>query len=96
MGTTTFDKKQIVSATELVRSFKKYEEGAALHDIFIFKHNVPEAVLIAYKRYEQIKQQLDELKELLEHVCISKIVEQRKNSQEQGFCLEKLQKKYGL
>lgn len=93
---TTFDKKQIVSTTELVRSFKKYEQGVALHDIFIFKHNAPEAVLVAYERYEQIKQQLEELKELLEQVCISKIVEQRKNSPEEDICLEKLQKKYGL
>lgn len=93
---TVFDKKQIVSSTELVRSFKKYEDEVSLHDIFIFKRNAPEAVLVAYKRYEQMKQQIEELKELLEHVQIYEIVEQRKASPEKEISLEKLQKKYGL
>ena len=58
---TTFEKKQIVSSTELVRSFKKYENELPLGDIFIFKRNAPEAVLMDYSRYEKIKQKLEEL-----------------------------------
>lgn len=91
-----FDKKQIVSSTEIVRSFKKYEDKVSLHDIFIFKRNVPEAVLIAYSRYEQMNQEIEELKELLEHVHIYEIIKQRKDSPKKRISLEKLQKKYGL
>lgn len=93
----TVDKKQIVSSTEIVRSFAKYV-GQTLqdHDIFIFRRNMPEAVLVAYDRYEQLLKQLEELKELLEHVAIYEIVEQRKGSPEKELSLEKLQKRYGL
>ena len=93
----TFDKKQIVSSTELVRSFAKYvEQDLSDHDIFIFKHNMPEAVLVTYERYEQLIEQLDELKDLLEHIAIHEIVEQRKDSREEEISLEKLPKRYGL
>lgn len=93
---TIFAKKQIVSSTELVRSFKKYEEAVSFHDIFIFKRNSPEAVLVDYKRYEKMKEQLEELKELLEYVHIREIVEQRKDSPEKSLSLKKLQEEYGL
>ncbi|MFH1504668.1 MAG: hypothetical protein ABIH08_04715 [Candidatus Omnitrophota bacterium] len=92
----TFDKKQIVSSTELVRSFKKYEDEVSLHDIFIFKRNCPEAVLLSYSRYEKMKNQLDELKELFEHVAIYDMAQQRKKSPVKKVCLNKLKKKYGL
>lgn len=92
-----FDKSQIVSSTEIVRSFARYiERELGVHDIFIFKRNMPEAVLVAYDRYEQLMKQLEELKELLEHVAIYEMIEQRKDSPEKEISIEKLQKKYGL
>lgn len=91
-----FDKKQIVSSTELVRSFKRYEDEVSLYDIFIFKRNAPEAVLIAYSRYEQMKKELEEFKDLLEHVHLYEIIEQRKMSPEKEISIENLQKKYGI
>ena len=73
---TTFEKKQIISSTELVRSFKKYENELPLHDIFIFKRNSPEAVLMDYARYEKIKQKLDLAKQirLIYYVFFLKII----------------------
>lgn len=93
---TIFEKKQIISSTELVRAFKKYESELPSHDIFIFKRNAPEAVLMAYARYEKIKQKLEELEELLEHVSIYKMIQQRKTSPAEKISLERLQAKYGL
>ena len=93
----TFEKKQIVSSTELIRSFRKYlEEEVGDHDIFIFKRNTPEAVLVAYERYENMKNQLEELKDLLEHVAIYEIVEQRKKSPAKKISLDHLEKKYRI
>lgn len=92
----TFDKKQIVSSTELVRSFKKYEDELSSHDIFIFKRNHPEAVLLSYSRYESMKNQLDELKELSEYIIIHDMVQQRKDSLVKKVSLDKLKKKYDL
>lgn len=93
----TFDKKQIVSSTELMRSFGKYLEGELYdHDIFIFKRNTPAAVLVTYQRYEEMKSQLEELKELLEHLAIHEMVETRKESPDQEIHLDKLKTKYGL
>lgn len=91
-----FDKKQIVSSTELVRSFGKYEDEVSSHDIFIFKRNAPETVLVAYKRYEQMKKELEEFRNLLEHVHIYEIIEQRKDSSERKMSIKNLQKKYGI
>jgi len=94
---TTFEKKQIVSSTELVRSFSKYvEEDLDDHDIFIFKRNIPEAVLVAYQRYEEMEKEIEELKEMLEHMAIYDIVESRKDSPEKELSIEKLRKKYDL
>ena len=93
----TFEKEQIVSSTELIRSFGKYlEDDVGDHDIFIFKHNTPEAVLVAYERYEKMKNQLEELKDLLEHVVIYDIVEQRKKSPAKNISLYRLKKQYDL
>lgn len=93
---TTFEKRQIISSTELVRAFKKYESELPLHDIFIFKRNVPEAVLMDYVRYEKIKQKMEELEELLEHLSIYEMVHQRKASPAKTISLERLRAKYGL
>ena len=60
--------------------FKKYEDEVSLHDIFIFKHNCPGAVLLSYSRYENMENQLDELKELFEHSAIYGMVQKRRNS----------------
>lgn len=92
----TFEKKQIVSSTELVRAFKKYESELSLHDIFIFKRNAPEAVLMDYERYEKIKRKMEELEELLEHLSIYEMVQKRKASPAKKISLEILQAKYGL
>ncbi len=92
----TFEKKQIVSSTELVRSFKKYEGELSLGDIFIFKRNAPEAVLMDYARYEKIKQKLEDLEGLLEHMTVYDMVQKRKASPAKKLSLEKLQEQYGL
>lgn len=93
-----FRKNQIVGSAELVRHFKKYmkEDEIGDHDIFIFKHNEPEAVLVDYQRYEEMKEQLGELNNLLEQVEIYIMVEKRKTSSTKQFSLETLKKKYGL
>lgn len=93
---TTFEKKQIISSTELVRSFKKYESELPLHDIFIFKRNSPEAVLMDYARYEKIKQKLENLEELLGHIAVYEVIQRRKASPAKKISLEKLQEHYGL
>lgn len=92
-----FEKSQIVSSTDLIRSFGTYlKTDLCDHDIFIFKRNSPEAVLIAYNRYEKMKNQLVELKDLLEHLAIYDMVQKRKASPEKKLSLDKLQEKYGL
>ncbi len=92
----TFEKKQIISSTDLVRSFKKYENALPSRDIFIFKRNAPEAVLMDYSRYEKIKERLAEMEELLEHIAIYETVQQRKSSPAKKLSLGKLQERYGL
>ena len=66
------------------------------HDIFIFKRNEPEAVLIDYKRYEKMNEKLEELENLLDHVEICRMVEKRKKGKIKQVSVEKLRDKYGL
>ena len=94
---TTFEKKQIVSSTDLVRFFAKYvERDLEDHDLFIFKRNQPEAVLVSYDRYEKLEKELEKLREILEHLMIYEMVQERKDGEEEEISIEELQKKYGL
>ncbi|VAX36357.1 hypothetical protein MNBD_UNCLBAC01-1008 [hydrothermal vent metagenome] len=91
------EKNQIVSSTEVVRSFSRYvEKDLNDHDVFIFKRNAPEAVLVSYERYEKMKEELEELEELREHMGIFEIVERRKKGSYKKISLKKLQEKYDL
>lgn len=94
---TTFEKKHIVSSTDLVRKFSQYIEKDLLdHNLFVFKRNVPEAVIVSYERFEEMENALEEMRELLEHIAIYKTVQDRKDSPEKEVSVEELRKKYGL
>lgn len=93
-----FSKDQIVSSSEIVRHFTKYMKSEEIgdHDIFIFKRNEPEAVLVDYHRYEKMTEKLEELENLLEHVETYVMVETRKKSKTKKVSTKKLRETYGL
>ena len=90
------EKEQMVSATELSRSFGKYLDEAEEEDVVIFKHNRPVAVLMDFERYEKLREQNEKLLDLVEHIAIHRMVKERKGSAEEGLALDALAAKYGL
>jgi hypothetical protein len=93
----TFEKDQIVSATDLIRAFPRYvEKELPAHDLFIFKRNMPEAVLVSYARYEKLIEELRQLQELVEQKSIYATVKKRVGSKEKALHLNEAKVKYGL
>jgi prevent-host-death family protein len=88
--------EQMVSATELSRSFGRYLDVAEARDVVILKHNRPVAVLMDFERYEQLRKQNEELLELMEHMAIYRLVREREGSAEEELVLKTLAAKYGL
>lgn len=86
----------MVSATELSRSFGKYLDEAEERDVVILKHNRPVAILMDFERYEKLREQNEELRELLEHIAIYQLVKEREESAEEEVALDALAAKYGL
>ncbi len=65
-------------------------------DVVIFKHNRPVAVLMDFERYEKLREQNEELLELIEHFAMHRMVKEGEGSAEQGLALAALAAKYGL
>lgn len=90
------EKEQMVSATELARAFGKYLDEAEEQDVVVLKHSRPVAVLMDFARYEKLREQNEELRELLEHIAIYRLVKEREGSPEEEISLEVLAEQYGL
>lgn len=90
------EKEQMVSATELSRAFSKYLDEAEEQDVVILKHNRPVAVLVDFERYEKLREQNEELRELLEHIAIYRMVKERAGSPKEEIQLDALVKAYGV
>lgn len=94
---TTIEKDKIVSSTDLVRSMSKYmDKTLKKHELFIFRRNHPEAVLMAFARYEEMEKELKDLREMLEHMMIYNIVKQREDSEEEEISIEDLEAEYDV
>jgi len=89
-------KEQMVSTTELARAFSKYLDETEEQDLVILKHNRPVAVLVDFERYEKLREQNEELLELLEHIAIYQMVKEREKSPEEEISLEALTRAYGV
>lgn len=69
-----FSASQIVSVTELLRNFGEVAEKIGEEDLIIVRNNKPDFVLMNFSEYEKLR----ELDELVEHIEIWKMVEERK------------------
>ena len=88
-----YSREEIVSVTDLARNLSQVLTGIiekTKDKIAISKNNKLEAVLIDIDEYEKLK----EAYELLEHIEIAKIIEERKNSKVLNF--EELLEKEGI
>ncbi|MCI2430328.1 type II toxin-antitoxin system prevent-host-death family antitoxin [Candidatus Acetothermia bacterium] len=88
--------QQMVSATELARAFGKYLDETEEQDVVVLKHSRPVAVLMDFTRYEKLREQNEELRELLEHIAVYRLVKERERSPEEEISLEALTKAYGI
>ncbi len=75
MGNFTPDPSQMVSSTDIAQRFEEYLDRARSRSerLFITRDNSIEAVLISIEDFEK----LSGLEELVEHLMVAKIVEER-------------------
>lgn len=71
-----FSASQMVSVTELLRNFGEVAEKIGEEDLIIVRNNKPDFVLMNFSEYEKLR----ELDELVEHIEIWNMVEERKNN----------------
>ena len=79
-----YTRDEIISATDLARNVSATLNSVVKHaqdKIAIMKNNKLEAVIIDIEEYERLK----EAYELMEHMEIAKIVEERKDSETINF-----------
>ncbi len=88
-----YRRDEIISATELARNVSKTLNSITRHEkekIAISKNNRLEAVVIGIEEYERLKEAHD----LMEHIEIAKIIEERsKTPQSKYLSMEKLAEK---
>lgn len=70
-----FSADQMVSVTELLRNFGEVAEKIGEEDLIIIRNNKPDFVLMNFSEYEKLR----ELDELVEHIEIWNMIEQRKD-----------------
>ena len=88
-----YTRDEIISATDLARNVSATLNSVVKHTqdkIAIMKNNKLEAVIIDIEEYERLKNAY----ELMEHIEIAKIVEERKGSKTVSF--EELLEKEGI
>jgi len=88
-----YTRDEIISATDLARNISSTLNSIAKNEkekIAISKNNKLEAVIVNIEEYERLK----EAYELMEHIEIAKIIQERKNSKTITF--EELLKEEGI
>ncbi len=91
-----YTRDEIISATDLARNVSSTLSSIVSHTkekVAISKNNKLEAVIIDIEEYERLK----EAYELMEHVEIAKIVEERQKTPKENYMtLEEAAKKFGI
>lgn len=71
-------KEHVISTTEARRNLSKYLAEVKRHPWFIFKNATPRAVILGIDKYEALRERIDELEELLDHVILAQELEARR------------------
>ena len=91
-----YTRDEIISATDLARNISSTLNSIAKNEkekIAISKNNKLEAVIVNIEEYERLK----EAYELMEHIEIAKIVQERKKTpKNQYITLEESAKEFGI
>lgn len=73
-------KEHVISTSDARRHLSKYLNEADKHPWYIFKNATPRAVILDIDDYETMKERIEELEELLDHVILAKELEARKKA----------------
>lgn len=69
---------QMVTSSEVGRHFGRFLERVQEGELIVLRHGRPEAVLVAFKRYEALHKELEELQELVDHLNLYIEIQERK------------------
>ena len=80
MTTLKFDRKSMVSSSELVRNLSKLLDKSKESPLFVMKNNEIENIIMSVDHYEELIERISFLENYLEDQIILKEISQRKES----------------
>lgn len=90
----TLNRSQMISSTDAARRFSEYLDRASKNGdrLYVTRNNEIEAVLIGIEDFERLL----ELEDLVEHLSIAKLIEERKDEPEVSVDLVALAREEGF
>lgn len=88
--------ENMVKISELHKNTAKYVSEAQEHPIVVFRYSQPEAVLTDFKSFQNLKERISELEELLDRLQLKTELEKRERETKGKVTLEELQERYDL
>lgn len=69
---------RMVTSSEIGRHFGEFLGRVGEGELIVFRHGRPEAVLVDFKRYEALHKELEELRELVDHLNLYLEIQERR------------------
>ncbi|MCS7274241.1 MAG: type II toxin-antitoxin system Phd/YefM family antitoxin [Candidatus Bipolaricaulota bacterium] len=69
---------RVVRSSEVSRHFGELLDKLDQGELIVLRHGRPEAVIVDFQRYEQLHQELKELRALVDHLHLCLEIEQRR------------------
>jgi|GEM_PF-821415 len=85
---------RIVSSSEVGRRFGEFLDGLEEGEWVVLRHGKPTAVLLDFKRYEELCRELEELRALVDHLNLCLEIQERKG--DRRLSAEEVARELGL
>lgn len=85
---------RMVTSSEVSRHFGEFLDRLDEGEWIVLRHGRPHAVIVDFQRYEQLLQELKELRELVDHLNLCLEIEQRRG--DRLLSAEEVAKELGL
>lgn len=72
---------RMVTSSEVVRHFGRFLDRVKEGELIVLRHGRPEAVLVNFTHYEALHTELEELRELVDHLNLYLEIQERKGNQ---------------
>ena len=74
----SIESDRMITSSEVGRHFGKSLDRIKGSELVVLRHGRPAAVIVDFKRYEKLHQELQELRDLVDHLNLSLEIQERK------------------